>query len=224
MHKFPFPALATCLASTVLVGLIGCGAIPQLPESLDVATTATETLEANADTGPVGLAGGVWSLSRVADPQGEPEEPADDAPPGPYGGLLDGDALKRPPVGERIFLVHFGESGAMELVTENRFFLPQFYGREVPVGEDWRAISLPGLAFQSKSFGVDTGERFGLAVVVHVRFGNAYAGRAVLYAWGTRDGDAIDGTFGYLLDFSGGLLAFVGTVADQYPVQGERVE
>jgi hypothetical protein len=59
---------------------------------------------------------------------------------------------------------------------------------------------------------------------VQVRLSDQYLGRAVLYAWGTQDSDRVTGTFGYLLDFRGGLLAGLGQAADQYPIEGERLD
>lgn len=36
-------------------------------------------------------------------------------------------------------------------------------------------------------------------------------------------GDRADGTFGYILDFTDGLLSFMGTIEDAYPVNVERL-
>lgn len=203
------------------VALIGCGSVPALPETFDVATSATQRSDAQKGTGPAGLANATWSLARVADPN-EPEQ--EDAPPGPYGGILSGQGLARPPVGDRIFLIRFGQNGEMVAAEENRFFLAEFYGTDVPIGEEWSPTTLPGVVFQSASYGVQEGDHFGIAVVVHVRFANFYLGRAVLYSWGDIAADRIDGQFGYLLDFTEGLVSFLGTAADQYPVEGERVD
>jgi len=217
----------------VVVGILawgaGCGGVPLLPASFGVATSATDRVTAEAGSGPVGLADSTWSLARLADPdspESDGSEPTDDAdaPPGPYGGLLNGRGLDRPPVGERMFLAFFGPQGVFTGITENSFFLTEFYGSEIPIGGDWNATTLPGVAFRSESYGVQVEERFGLAVVAHVRFGNLFLGRAVLYAWGTIDDDRLNGTFGYVLDFTDGLLKPLGTIADQYPVEGQRVE
>ena len=108
-------------------------------------------------------------------------------------------------------------------ITENRFFLARFYGAEVPVGGERSPTTLPGVEFRSDSYGVDAEDRYGLAVVVHVRFGNVLLGTAVLCSWGTVVGEQIDGTSGYLLDFTEGAVPSLGTIADQYPVDGQRV-
>lgn len=218
MNRIRIFGLISLLAAVLVMG---CGGVPGLPESFDVATSATEKSEADKGTGPAGLADSTWTLTRLPDPEGA--EGSDEQPRGPYGGLLSGDALKRPPVGEPIFVVAFGDAGQMVLVSGNRFFLPQFYGSEINISENWHRTTLPGVQYSSASYGLEVGGRFGLAVIVHVRFGNFFLGRAVLYAWGTRIEDQITGTFGYLLDFTDGVVRGLGTIADQYPIEGARV-
>ena len=210
-------------AAATLTCAIGCGSVPALPESFEVATSATDRVTADAGTGPAALADSVWSLARKPDPS-DANDNAALPPRSPYGGLLNGQGLERPPVGERMFLAHFEAEGELTEITENRFFLARIYGSRVPVGGEWNASNLPGIAFRSDSYGVQAEERFGLAAVAHVRFGNVFLGRAVLYSWGTVADDLIDGVFGYLLDFTDGLLSQLGTVADQYPIDGQRVE
>lgn len=215
-------ASALGLLPCILAGAVGCYPIPPLPESFEVALTAAQRETVDDSAGPAALAGGVWSIARVADASGAAESDGD-APPGPYGGLLSGMALDRPPAGERIFLAHFDDLGRMVEVTENRYFLAEFYGETVPVGGDWTPTTLPGVLFHSRSFGVQVGDRFGLAVVVQVRLLECYAGEAILYAWGSVVESALSGQFGYLLDFSDSLLEPLGTIADQYPFEGERL-
>jgi len=210
---------AAALAAWLGMSSIGCVPFPALPEALDVAVSATEVAPAPIHSGPPGFSNAVWSLSRT----GDPAEVSGEPPPGPYGGLLSGSPLARPPVGERIFKVQFDADGAMELVTENRYFLAEFYGATVPVREGWWPTTLPGVDFRSASYGLEVGDRFALAVLVQVRLGPSYVGRAILYSWGQAEGDHLSGTFGYLLDFDGGLLAALGQIADQYPVAGERL-
>ncbi len=212
------------IASTVVaLYLTGCGGVPALPESFDVATSATDKSQAAKDSGPPGLASSTWSLERLPDPNDSGADASDSTPSGPYGGILNGDALERPPVGERIFLVEFGDQGQMTHVTENRFFLPQYYSDEISIDSDWHQTTLPGVVYNSASYGLEVGGRFGLAVIVHVRLGNLFLGQALLYSWGTQDADTINGAFGYLLDFTDGIVPSLGTIADQYPIVGERV-
>jgi len=212
------------IVALILFGpLAGCAVVPDLPTTLDVATTSEDRASAAKDSGPSTFANSTWSLARKAVP-GEPPDDNDDPPPGPYGGLLDGQALQRPPVGERIFLADFGPNGEMIRVRENRFLLPAIYGEEVVVGADWQDALLPGVFYQSASYGSQEGDQIGIAVNVQVRFNETFLGRAVLYAWGTVDGDTLDGQFGYVLDFTEGAVSFLGTIADQYPVDGVRVE
>lgn len=217
-----------CRSSTLVViaaALAGCGSVPALPETFDAATSATEKSEAPRDSGPPRFGDNVWSLARVADPNNPDDDTDDQTPSGPYGGLLSGEALDRPPVGEQIFLIEFDE-GVMVNVTENRFFLPRFYGDEVAVGGEWQGTTLPGVFYNSACYGLEIDGRFGLAVIVHVRFFNFFLGRAIIYSWGTMadDGKSLTGTFGYLLDFTEGIAATLGTIADQYPIEGTRVD
>jgi len=200
----------------------GCATVPEFPGSLDVAVSAAATLTGERNTGPAVLASSTWSLTRRADPN-DPEDKGDTGLAGTYGGIFSGDGLERPPVGERIFLVRFGPGGEMVEVTENRFFLADIYGDTVPVGGEWADSSLPGVSYRSASYGVQIGDRFGIAVIVHVRFLETFLGQAILYAWGTVADDTIDGQFGYVLDFTDGAVSFLGTVADQYPIDGQRV-
>lgn len=214
-------AACFCLtAACFFAAAAGCGTIPALPDLLDVATSATDRVAAAPGTGPASLADSAWSILRKADPLLSAASAAVVSPSsGPYGGLLGGAALERPAVGDRVFVVRFGPNGEMVEVDENRFFLPEIYGGRVPVGGQWTGALLPGVAFQSASYGVQVGDRFGLAVVVNVRGGELFLGQATLYAWGTVVDGRIDGTFGYLIDFTGGVVPFLGTVADQYPIE-----
>lgn len=209
-------------AAALAAATTGCGGVPGLPTSLEVATSTMDTTEAAAGSGVAGLADSVWSIERVADPAQHGD--ADPPTSGPYGGLLTGERLARPPVGERIFLIEFGPVGEFVEVRENRFFLPRIYGDTVEVGGDWAATTFGGVSFRSEPYGVEVGERFGMAVVVNVRFGNFFLGRATLYAWGTQADDQLAGTFGYVIDFTEGVVAFLGSRADQYPITGERIE
>lgn len=207
-----------------IIGTIGgCGSVPALPETFEVATTAEARVEVESGTGPIGFADSTWSITRVADPN-EPDETAEEpTPPGPYGGLFNGQGLARPPVGERIFLVRFGSQGQMLEVTENRYFLADIYGGTIPIGGDWTPATVPGVQFRSDSYGTQTGNRFGLAEIVNVRLGSLFLGQAILYAWGTQADDTLTGTFGYFIDFTEGAVPTLGTIADQYPIEGGRV-
>lgn len=210
-----------CVAAALAIATVGCGGVPGLPTTLEVAVSAMDKTEAAAGSGVAGLANSVWSIERT-DPA--TDENVDPPTSGPYGGLLTGERLDRPPVGERIFLIEFGPAGEFVEVRENRFFLPRIYGDTVEVGGDWASTTFGGVSFRSESYGVEVGERFGTAVVVNVRFGNFFLGRATLYAWGTQADDQLAGTFGYVIDFTEGVVAFLGSRADQYPITGERIE
>src|SRR5262245_22102944 len=204
-----------------LVALTACSAVPEIPESLDVATSATDQSPAAPGSGPVALADSTWSLTRRADPDHSSVDDA--ASPGPYGRLLSGQGLQRPPVGVRMFVARFGSHGEMVEITDNQYFLARIYGATVPVGGEWTAATLPGVHYRSASFGVQVADRIGIAVLVDVRYSDNYLGRAILYSWGALANDRIDGAFGYLLDFSGGALENLGMIVDQYPIDGQRL-
>ncbi|MBL8877721.1 MAG: hypothetical protein JNG88_01275 [Phycisphaerales bacterium] len=201
----------------------GCAPTFELPASFDVATTASEKTSASAGSGVPLLANSTWSLARVDNGSDSATAMSGDQPAGPYGGILNGDALERPPIGERIFLIELGAAGEMVRVTENRFFLAEIYGEEVPIDGEWAGTVLPGVSFRSATFGVGVGSRYGFAVVVHVRFGEIFLGSAVLYSWGTISDGALTGQLGYLLDFTRGAVPALGTIADQYAISGQRV-
>jgi hypothetical protein len=212
-------ALAATLA-LLMSGLAGCPSVADLPDELDVATSASEKHSAPRDSGLPSSGGRTWAAFRAIVP-GE-SDPA--ATPGPYGGLLTGGLLERPPAGEQIFRVTFAADGRPVEVSENSFFLADIYGSTVPVGGEWSAAPLPGLFFRSASYGIEIGGRFGIAILVQVRFGGAYVGRAVLYAWGTQSDERLEGTFGYLLDFRGGPLEALSATGDQYAFFATPVE
>ncbi len=222
---FPF------VLSVLLVLVAGCPTVQDLPETFDVAISATEKASAPRDSGPISLAQSSWAGFRDADPveaSSTPESTGEvavqsEAAPGPYGGLLNGGILERPPVGEQIFVVDFGDAGQMTAIHENLYFLPQYYGTEVPVGGTWSPSTLPFASFRSASYGVEQDDRYGLAVVVQVRLGNIPVGRAIIYSWGTLGADRLEGKFGYLLDFTEGIGQFLlMTGGDQYPFHADR--
>lgn len=208
-------------------GVPGCRTAPALSSSIEVALSKTTSQSAERGVGPAGLANSQWSIVRKADPGPSSKSSAltmlTPPPPGPYGGFLSGQALKRPPVGEEIFVAQFGDEGQMTQVTNNRYLLASVYGQTIPIGTAWWNSSLPGVSYRSASYGVQDGDRVGLAVVVHVRFLQTFVGKAVLYSWGALSNDVIDGQFGYLIDFRDGALPMLGTIADQYPIEGRRV-
>jgi hypothetical protein len=73
------------------------------------------------------------------------------------------------------------------------------------------------------SFGVEAAGHIGYVVFVQVRLGSLYVGKAMIYTWGTVAGDRIDGQFGYVLDFTGGIAENVLTTGgDQYPIYALR--
>jgi len=221
LNSFTVKQYLAALLLAALSGAAGCPLVTPLPDELDVSVSATNKQAAPRDSGPPSLANTTWSIARVADPN----EPAvSDPPPGPYGGILNGGLLQRPPAGEQFALVTFGPSGQAVLVDENDSFLSDIYGRSIAISSEWHTTTLPGIEYRSASYGLDFSDRFGVAILVQVRLGTTYVGRAILYAWGTRSEDQISGTFGYLLDFRGGLGERLGSSGDQYPITGTRVE
>ncbi len=194
------------------------------PEELEVTLPAGAKQTAEAGTGPALLAGGTWAAFRKADPNEPPEEDPEPAP-GPYGGLLNGGLLERPPVDEQMFLIDLDADGKATRVRENRYFLESIYGATVVVDNTWYSTTIPGISFTGQSYGVSVENTFGVAIAARVRLFGLYVGRAVLYAWGTGDDQRVDGQFGYLLNFEGGIGdLLLDTGGDQYPFYAERVD
>ncbi len=208
--------VALILFPAVLILPAGCPTATAPPDTFDVAVSATDKRSVARDTGPAELANSTWALFRKADP--DESTTASDSAPGPYGGLLNGGLLARPPAGTQMFVADFGDVGQLTTIRENLYFLADIYGTEIPVGGSWSGSSIPGLEFRSASYGLQLGDTFGLAIVVNVRLNQTFVGRAIIYSWGTIASNEIDGTFGYLLDFSDGIGGlFLETGGDQYP-------
>ncbi|MEW6252282.1 MAG: hypothetical protein AB1716_16710 [Planctomycetota bacterium] len=220
----------TCIPLALLTGLLGltaggCPMVPALPPEFEVAISATERRAAPIHSGPPNLANSTWEGARVGVPGEEEPPPPAEAPPGPYGGLLSGGVLPRPPVGEPMFRIHFGDDGRALRVSENRYVLPDIYGSEIPIGVGWIPSTLPGFEFQGVSYGLAVGNRIGLAILAQVRSGPTFVGEAIVYAWGTVNGNQIDGQFGYLIDLTEGAgRVLFDMTADQYPIRLTRVE
>ncbi|RJP38329.1 MAG: hypothetical protein C4547_04645 [Phycisphaerales bacterium] len=202
----------------------GCFTSGAPSETLEVVLPGGAKETAEAGTGPALLAGGTWAGFRKADPDEDPSEDPEPAP-GPYGGLLNGGLLERPPVDEQIFLIDLDADGKATRVRENKYFLPDIYGATIPVDNEFRSASLFGVTFAARSFGVSVEDAFGIAIEARVRLFGIYVGRAIIYAWGTGDDRRVDGQFGYLLNFDGGLGdLLLDTGGDQYPFYAERVD
>ncbi len=214
---------ASAIAVTVLfIAMAGCPspAIPELPDTFDVNISATEKAPAPKNSGPPDLANSSWAAFRKPGPD-EPDTTVE-PPPGPYGGLLNG-VLPRPPADQQFFIVEFGDAGQMTRITGNQYFLPDIYGSEVVISEEWTPTPVPSLLFRSAAYGLQDDSRYGLATIVQVQAAGAYVGRAIIYSWGTLGELRIDGTFGYLLDFEGGTGgAIFPTGGDQYPFYAEK--
>lgn len=210
--------LYVAMLSSVMLPLTGCS-LRELPDTFEVAMSAGERLSAPRNSGAADAVNSTWAGFRKADPA-----PAEKAAPGPYGGLLTGGIVERPPVNGKIFVADFGAAGEITAIRENRYFLPQIYGEQIDIGGDWAKAKIPLLRFKSASYGLQLGERYGFAVLVHVSLGRAYVGRAIIYSWGSIGEDRLDGTFGYLLDFTGGLADLVlDSGGDQYPFYAEKL-
>ncbi|MGE0481143.1 MAG: hypothetical protein AB7Q17_11790 [Phycisphaerae bacterium] len=208
------------LAATLVLSLVvfaGCPLSTGLPDELDVVLPQNQKQTAAADTGPQSLGGATWAIFRKFDPNA-PDDPQSVAPaPGPYGGLLNGGLLERPPVDGLIFRVDVAASGRITRVRDNQFFLADIYGADLEITADRQPTTLPGITYRSASYGVTVGDQIGLAAYVEVDFLGLRVGNAVLYAWGTLADGRVDGTFGYLLNFDGGLGdLLLDTTGDQY--------
>lgn len=166
-------------------------------------------------SGPMLLANSTWAGFRIAEAGEEEDARAEVTPRGPYGSLLNGGVLDRPPAETQIFLADFGEDGSFTAIRENRYFLPDIYGETMPVDGKVHNASIPGLQFRPVSFGVSEGDEVAMAVVVDVTMIGLRAGTATIYAWGTVEGDRLDGVFGYQIEFVG-LFAVLPSGGDQY--------
>jgi hypothetical protein len=212
------------LACVLLTAIAGCPAVVDLPAELEVATSAAVKHPAARDSGPPSLANSTWAAFRAV-VEGESDEPPADPPPGPYGGLLDGSGLARPPAGAQIFKVAFGANGVPVRITDNEYFLKDIYGAEVPVGGEWEQTVLPGVEYRSAGYGLEVGGRFGVAILVQVRVGTTFIGQAILYTWGTLSEDRLEGIFGYAFNFDEGIGGLVlQNTGDQYAFFATRVE
>lgn len=216
--------LAGILWGCTLLGAAGCFRAPATPQTLEVVLPDDARQEAEAGTGPQSLAGGTWVGFRKPDPD-EPPPAESTPPPGPYGGLLDGGILDRPPADEPMFRVVFAADGRVTGIHDNQYFLADIYGSTLAVDGTVYSTTIPGIAFSAQSFGVSVEDAFGVAILVDVRFVGLPVGRAVIYSWGRGDAQRVDGQFGYLLDFSGGLGdLLLDTNGDQYPFYATRQE
>lgn len=246
-------ALNVLTSACFAAAAAGCGALPPLPETVSLPISETETVEAAIGTGPALLANSVWDITRAADSY-EPRPTgylvgralsravlasrnyaANKRPRTPVlGAGLSADAaantqarldyFPRPDVGETIFVVHFGPQGEMIEVTENEYLLPRLYGTEVAIGGRWVPTPLPGVAFRSESYGLADGDRYAVAARFQVRFLACPLATALVYSFGELTGDLSEGKFGYRIDFTNGILPFLGRLQDEYPAMGERIE
>lgn len=199
----------------------GCS-VPDLPGSFEVALPAGVSQVAQRGSALPAAAGVAWQAFRKADPA--PTATVDKATPGPYGGLLDGGFLERPPVDGQIFIAEFDEEGRVVATRENKYLLPEVYGEDIRIGGDWQPARIPLLDFKTAEYSVQVDDKYGIAILVHVRFGPLYVGRAIIYSWGTVLDQGADGQFGYRLDFENGLAGLIlESTGDQYPFYATEV-
>ena len=202
----------------------GCPVAPAPLDTLDIVLPGAIKRTVAARTGPELLAAGAWAGFRKADGNEQSDLVADPAP-GPYGSLLNGGLLARPPADTQIFILDISESGRVTLLRENAYFLPDLYGDSSVIDGTFLATTIPGVTYSLESFGVSVDDAIGLAIVSDVRFLGLPVGMAIIYAWGTGDAERIDGQFGYQLDFSNGLGGLVlESGGDQYPFYMLRQE
>lgn len=221
MSRSPTRVAIVLGLSTIV--LTGCNGAPVLPDSLNVVLPDDQHAGAAANTGPELLAGQTWALRRPADATDDDLRSDANPAPGPYGSLLNGGQLARPMPGQVFARVDFGPDGVLERARDNCCLLPELYGSTIEVSSQSQATSIPGGTFASSSYGVSIGDRFGVAIFAEVRFFGSKVGTAVVYAWGTRDGDTLIGTFGYKLDFGNSFASrFLKTGGDQYAIEGTR--
>ncbi len=213
-------SLARICLSLGALAFAGCFGAPDLPTELDVVLPNDVRQVAQAGSGVPLLADSSWDLFRKADEQ----ETENDAMPAesPYGGLLGRGFLERLPPDTRMIRLTFDSAGVATGASENAFYVPDLIGDSLVFDGEFHPTRFPGVAYAAIPFAVTAGNQLGIALPVEVRFLGLQVATAVAYAWGTVDGDRIDGTFGYNVDFN--LLAdlLLGSGADQYPVYALR--
>lgn len=201
--------------------MLGCFGPPDLPAELEVVLPNDARQTATVNSGVVAFANSTWDVFRTD----EADEPAgDDAPPGPYGGLINGGFLERVEPGGLVYTARFGEQGQAVEVTENVFYLPEVFGRRLIIDGEFHGTNVLGLEYAAAAFGVTRENQFGVAIPAEVRFFGITLGTAVVYSWGTLAGDEGQGIFGYQADLNPIPDLLLGSGGDQYRVELRRAE
>lgn len=196
------------------LGLSGCFGPPNVPEELEVVLPNNVRRTAPANSGPAAFENSTWAV--FLNPDAEVPTGDTSATPGPYGGFLTGGVGTLPSAETRLYFIHFGDGGRIERVSDNKIS-PEIIGDELIIDGAFHSQRLPGLTYAAVSFGVSEGDQFGVAFPMDLRFFGVPIGTVIVYAWGTRTEERVDGILGRLFDFS--LPEFiVHSGGDQFPI------
>ncbi len=146
------------------------------------------------------LSGGCWDAglpgtAEVALPHGKVLQAGRDTGPPSLAGTrwrcyrTDDDSF--------IVGVEFGSTGAVARFYENAVYFPEVLGSELVPDGRRRSTRFPGMTYSAASYGGEDEIGFGFEAHLGIRLLGIEAGRGVAYALGVREGDRLDGTFGY---------------------------
>ena len=197
--------------------LAGCFGPPNLPEELEVVLPNDVRRTVPAGSGPSTFENATWSVFANPDAEGATDDPNAAPLPGPYGGFLTGGLDAIPSGDAPLYRIHFGEGGRILRVSEN-IISPGILGDEIIIDGEFHALGFPGLSTAAVSFGVSEGDQIGAAFVMDLRFLGLPVGSAIIYAWGTRTGDRVDGILGRLIDFLPLPDLLLTSGGDQFPI------
>lgn len=225
------------VAHNILAG--GCPAASDLPDALEVTlptpqasgggadsadesepsgsgTPATTTVIASVGTGPESLANTKWACYRA---QSEADHTMGYVPNSDGSGWLPS-----PLPGELIARAEFGPTGEVQRVFDNAVYFPDILGTEAIPDGRVRPTPFPGMSYAAGSYGASIGDTFAFAATLNVWLGGARLGTAVASAYGTVDGDRLQGRFTFEVAMSVPGTPIGSGGSDEYEFYAVREE